>query len=100
MSRTRGHEPTRMCIACRARRPAQELIRLAVSKGEVLVSDAKYKMPGRGCYVCPEEICIDRALKKSRLERALRKECLVIPSRDAVMRGFRQKRRSDDYVDR
>jgi|GEM_PF-528455 len=100
LTKTRNHEPIRMCIACRTRRPARELIRLEVSSGQVMVSDLKYKLAGRGCYVCPEDVCLARALKKARLERALRKGCLVIPSRDTVMRGYRQKRRSDDYVDR
>ncbi len=89
-----------MCLACRRRRPVQELIRLAAVGGEVMVSDLKHKLEGRGCYVCPEEVCLGQALKKERLERALRKECRVIPPQYVVMRGYRQKRRSDDYVDR
>lgn len=100
MSRTKGHVPIRMCIACRNKRPARELIRLTIADGTLVATDWKCKLDGRGCYVCPEDVCLERALKKERLERALRRECLVIPSRDTVMRGYRQKRRSDDYVDR
>lgn len=28
--------------------------------------------PGRGAYVCSEKVCLDQAVKRSRLERALR----------------------------
>lgn len=76
------------------------MLRLGAVASEVVVSDWRYKPQGRGCYVCPEETCVKNALKKGRLERALRKQLLLIPSPEDVMRGFRQKGRSDDYDDR
>lgn len=94
------HVPVRMCLGCRVRRPARELIRFAVVGDDMVVVDGKHKLQGRGCYACPEEACVDNALKRGRIERALRKQFLVIPSTEVVMRGFSQKGRSDDYDDR
>jgi len=95
-----NHIPLRTCIGCRMKRPAREMLRFGVAVEEVVVSGVRYKTQGRGCYACPEETCVKNALKKGRIERALRKQLLLIPSPEDVMRGFRQKGRSDDYDDR
>lgn len=63
--------PERMCVGCRAKRPKRELVRVVrTPEGEVLV-DPTGKRAGRGAYVCPEEGCLQKAVKSRGLERAL-----------------------------
>ncbi len=48
------HIPIRQCIACRARRPKRELLRVVLTEtGPVL--DPSGRKPGRGAYVCPDK---------------------------------------------
>lgn len=65
--------PIRTCIGCRTEREKSELIRLVRYEDRVVV-DLGAKLPGRGAYVCPKLLCIEQAMKKRRLERALKNE--------------------------
>jgi uncharacterized protein len=87
----RGHIPVRQCIGCRVRRPAHEMIRLKASEGTVIVSSPQDRTPGRGCYTCPDEKCVELALKRGSLARALRGKILVPPSKEALLKGHEKK---------
>ncbi|MEW6531966.1 MAG: YlxR family protein [Thermodesulfobacteriota bacterium] len=87
----RGHVPMRQCVACRVSRPQEDLIRLKVVGDVVVISEKSESVPGRGCYVCPREECIDGALKKGRLERAFRRGRLVPPSREQLLVRLEEK---------
>ncbi len=87
----RGHIPIRRCIACGQRKPARDLLHFRVA-GDALVLVAKNKdIPGRGCYACPEEKCLEKALNKGRLERALRRKIAVDLSKEGLLRGLEKK---------
>ena len=61
----------RQCLGCREMKPKKELIRVVrTPEGEISL-DFKGKIPGRGAYVCPSEICLERAVKTRAIERAL-----------------------------
>ncbi|MGK0618480.1 YlxR family protein [Meiothermus cerbereus] len=47
------HIPIRQCIACRERRPKQELLRIVITEGGPVL-DLTGRKPGRGAYVCPD----------------------------------------------
>jgi len=68
------------------------MIRLTAYEDTVVVARSKRNESGRGCYVCPSEECVNAALKKGRLSKALRKNILVLPSREGLLRGLEQKR--------
>ncbi|HMK36609.1 MAG TPA: YlxR family protein [Desulfomonilaceae bacterium] len=87
----RGHVPIRQCVGCRGRRPAKELIRLAISGDELVVSSQKNKTQGRGCYVCPDEKCAELALRKGTLARALRGKISVPSSKEALLKATKKK---------
>ncbi|MFC1835538.1 YlxR family protein [Thermodesulfobacteriota bacterium] len=82
----KGHIPVRQCIACRRRRPKKELIRLSALEERVVISGEQANNPGRGCYVCPREECVAAALVKGRLEKALRRRGLLVPSKEELLR--------------
>lgn len=48
------------------------MIRLVRTPGGDVEIDTSGKKEGRGAYICPEQVCWDKALKGKQLERALR----------------------------
>jgi len=70
----RRHVPMRMCVGCQEMKPKREMVRIVrTPEGEVLV-DPTGKKSGRGAYVCPDEGCLEKAVKARRLEKALGRE--------------------------
>lgn len=64
--------PTRTCCVCGAKRPKRELVRIVrTPEGDVHV-DARGREPGRGAYVCADELCLERGRKARKLDRALK----------------------------
>lgn len=62
--------PMRKCLGCQEMKPKKELIRVVRSpEGEVSL-DFKGKAPGRGAYVCPDPLCLKKAIRAKALERA------------------------------
>lgn len=47
------HIPIRQCLACRARRPKRELLRIVMGESGPTI-DPTGRKPGRGAYVCPD----------------------------------------------
>ena len=66
------HLPQRTCIACRQIKEKKALIRLASTENGIAEIDVLGKKPGRGAYLCPKKTCWELALRKNRLDYALR----------------------------
>jgi predicted RNA-binding protein YlxR (DUF448 family) len=66
------YPPQRTCIACRQVKKKKALIRLVRTENGVAEIDVFGKKPGRGAYLCHNKVCWESALKKNRLEYALR----------------------------
>jgi predicted RNA-binding protein YlxR (DUF448 family) len=67
------------------------MIRLAVLEKALIETNRKINLGGRGCYICPSEICAAKALKKRLLQKALRSEIEIIPSVQSILKRSRQK---------
>lgn len=65
-------EPERTCVGCRAARPKPELRRVVRRADGTIVVDPSGKMEGRGAYVCPNPDCLDKAVRRKALDRALK----------------------------
>jgi predicted RNA-binding protein YlxR (DUF448 family) len=65
--------PVRTCIGCRSREERVRLIRIVLRDGGVAV-DVRQREPGRGAYLHPRPECLEQALKRRSLGRALRSE--------------------------
>ena len=63
--------PMRQCLGCREMKPKKELIRVVRSPEGAISLDFRGKANGRGAYVCPDPVCLKRAIKARALERAL-----------------------------
>ena len=57
------------------------MICLKAVNGTVVPSPRQSGQPGRGCYICRREQCVEAALKTGRLARALRQNIADPPSR-------------------
>ena len=68
----------RTCIGCRARAAKSDLLRVVV-KGAAeasveasAVPDPRGRMPGRGAHLHPDPACLDLAVRRRAIGRALR----------------------------
>jgi len=70
--RSRGAE--RFCVATRAVRPVQHLIRFVIAPNGEAVADLKQNLPGRGVWVTATRSALDQALKANAFVRGFRRE--------------------------
>jgi len=66
------HVPERTCIACRAKRPKRDLVRIVHHTEDGVMVDEMGKSKGRGAYLCRQSVCWNHALRRGALQRALR----------------------------
>ena len=66
--------PQRRCSGCGESKDKKSLIRVVrTPEGEISV-DTTGKLAGRGAYICPDKVCLDKARKAKRLEKSLSTE--------------------------
>lgn len=65
------HVPVRTCVGCRTSHPKRDLIRVVRDPEGKVHLDLTGKRSGRGAYLCPNEQCLERAVKGRQLDRAL-----------------------------
>jgi len=65
-----AHVPERTCVGCRGKAPKSDLMRI-VRADVGLALDRTGHAPGRGAYMHRERACVDAALAKGWLARAL-----------------------------
>lgn len=66
---SRGHRPTRTCVGCRRRFDAGSLVRYVLVDGHLAVGESSH---GRGAWLCRNSVCVDSAIDRGNLRRALR----------------------------
>ncbi len=66
--------PVRKCVGCQENITKKELIRIVNNKELGVVLDKTGKLNGRGAYLCCDSDCVDLAIKKRRLNSALKSE--------------------------
>jgi uncharacterized protein len=61
--------PVRSCVACRTRRPQDELVRVTLVDGSLLPDGAPgaSRRGGRGAYLCEDASCVARAIARDAL---------------------------------
>jgi hypothetical protein len=65
-----AHVPLRTCVGCGGRAPKRELLRLVLVDGRIR-PDVGAVAPGRGAYVHRERACVEAAIARGTLARAL-----------------------------
>jgi predicted RNA-binding protein YlxR (DUF448 family) len=69
-------------------KPKKELVRLVAAEGMPHV-DSAGKANGRGVYLCTDEECLEKALKKNALTRGLSLDGLDGAAKDRIRAEFR-----------
>jgi len=64
--------PFRTCIGCYQTTAKKKLIRIVRCSDGSIKIDPKSGKIGRGAYVCPNEDCINKAMRIDRLNRAFK----------------------------
>ena len=62
----------RKCVGCGEFKPKENLIRIMKTDKDGLVVNPNSKTFGRSAYLCYNQSCIELALKKSKLNKALK----------------------------
>jgi uncharacterized protein len=78
------HQPERTCIGCRAVFRKDELVRIVGGPAGIVI-DYREKLSGRAAYVCPRTPCIQKALGKDSLARALRLKVKAPPEKEFII---------------
>jgi uncharacterized protein len=79
----RHHQPQRTCIGCRQVFGKDEVVRIVAGPAGAVI-DYREKLPGRAAYVCPRFDCIQKALSREALSRALQVK-IAAPDADAFV---------------
>ena len=79
------HAPQRTCVGCGSAAAKRELIRLVRTSTGAVELDPTGKRPARGAYLCHTLECWEHAIKKGRLENALRTR-VSTDDREALLR--------------
>jgi uncharacterized protein len=65
-------EPVRTCVGCRQRVDKGALLRVVLGPDGGFAADPTGRAPGRGAYVHRDAVCVEAAVKRGALGRALR----------------------------
>jgi uncharacterized protein len=65
------HKPQRTCIGCRGLFNKDDVVRIVAGPAGAVL-DYREKLPGRAAYVCPKRECIEKAVSRENISRALR----------------------------
>jgi len=79
VSKTRGDEPERRCIATGDVQPRSGLIRFVLDPDGVVVPDLLGKLPGRGVYVAADRAALETTVKKGLFSRGFKQPAKVAP---------------------
>jgi predicted RNA-binding protein YlxR (DUF448 family)/ribosomal protein L30E len=67
-----AHARTRRCVAARAARPADGMIRFVLDPNHALVPDLAARLPGRGMWVSADRKLLSQALARNQFAKAAR----------------------------
>ncbi|MGL4636165.1 MAG: RNA-binding protein [Beijerinckiaceae bacterium] len=71
--------PDRTCVATRAIRPVEGLMRFVLDPAGVLTPDIKGKLPGRGVWATATRAAVEQALSKKAFARSLKTPVILPP---------------------
>ncbi|HEU4398555.1 MAG TPA: YlxR family protein [Actinomycetota bacterium] len=65
-------QPQRTCVVCRSTTAKRALHRIVRSPSGAVGYDPTGKAPGRGAYLCGQPTCLETALRRRSIQRALK----------------------------
>ena len=82
-------EPRRTCVVCRVATAKRTLHRIVRSPAGTVEYDPTGKAAGRGAYLCGQPDCLDMAVRRRRIQRALKVTDTV--AADAAVEALRNR---------
>jgi predicted RNA-binding protein YlxR (DUF448 family) len=70
--RQRPEGPRRTCVVCRSTTAKRALHRIVRSPSGAVSYDPTGKAPGRGAYLCGQPDCLETAVRRRSIQRALK----------------------------
>ena len=67
-----NRQPQRTCVVCRSTTAKRALHRIVRSPAGAVGYDPTGKAPGRGAYLCGQPACLEAALRRGSIQRALK----------------------------
>ena len=64
--------PRRTCVVCRSTAAKRTLHRIVRSPAGTVAYDPTGKAAGRGAYLCGQDACLDQAVRRRSIQRALK----------------------------
>ena len=64
--------PQRTCVVCRSTAAKRTLHRIVRTPTGRVAYDPTGKAPGRGAYLCGQPVCLDMAVRRRSIQRALK----------------------------
>src|SRR5215211_1133888 len=64
--------PRRTCVVCRSTTAKRTLHRIVRTPAGTVAYDPTGKAPGRGAYLCGQPVCLDMAVRRRSIQRALK----------------------------
>ncbi|OYO23066.1 DNA-binding protein [Enemella dayhoffiae] len=83
--------PTRTCVGCRGQASQAELLRVILRDGAVF-PDPQRRLGGRGAYLHPDPTCIENAIRRRTLTRALRGAVSAPPDTAQLVAAYAKSR--------
>ena len=81
--------PRRTCVVCRATTAKRTLHRIVRSPAGTVAYDPTGKAAGRGAYLCGQAACLDQAVRRRSIQRALKVTDTV--AADAAVEALRNQ---------
>ena len=81
--------PLRTCVVCRSTAAKRTLHRIVRSPAGTVAYDPTGKAAGRGAYLCGQPACLDMAVRRRSLQRALKVTDAV--AADAAVEALRNR---------
>jgi uncharacterized protein len=82
-------EPRRTCVVCRSSAAKRTLHRIVRSPAGTVTYDPTGKAAGRGAYLCGQPSCLDMAVRRRSIQRALKVTDAV--AADAAVEALRNR---------
>ncbi len=86
--------PQRSCIGCRSVKDKNQLLRIVRSTEGDFRVDLTGRAKGRGAYLCPQEACLNQAVKKGAFSKSFRQTMDPV-IRDALIEEIRRIEKQD-----
>lgn len=87
----RSSATERLCVATRAVRPVDELIRFVVGPDGAVVPDLRRKLPGRGVWVSATRQAVDEAVKRKAFARSFKRDVRAAADLAALVEGLLER---------